>query len=364
MEPALSPERQRLLQLLRSRGRRAGHDIIAHTLRGLGITYIFSVGGAPVDAALAACARAGIRVIGARHQHGAVLMSLAHNYVSGGLRSAVIVSAGPAMTNCATGILFGRDNRWPVLVIGGRLALSKHGGFQAFDGAHFFAPIAKWTALVDSADKLSATLSQATLAATSGPPGPVYLDVADGALAGYAKARTPAAAVRSPLLAHSGVNTNLIEPASLRDAVTLLSQARRPTMLIGKGARWSEPTPLLRRLAEEFTIPFAASPMGRGLLPDDHPLCFSALRGRMLAETDLVLVIGARFDWTFRFGTEISEQAKIIRIDVDPIEAADVLGRGSVCRATRRGYCDNCSPPWARMPNLAASNAIVGGSMI
>jgi thiamine pyrophosphate-dependent acetolactate synthase large subunit-like protein len=118
------------------------------------------------------------------------------------------------------------------------------------------------------------------------------------------------------------------QPAHLGDAVSLLSGARRPAMLIGKGARWSEPSALLRRLADEYAIPFATSPMGRGLLPDDHPLCFSAVRGRMLADADVVLMVGARFNWTFRFGTEISTSAQIVRIDVDPVEAAEVLGRG------------------------------------
>lgn len=323
MQPALSPARERLQQLLRSRGRRTGSEIVAQTLQGLGITHVYGVGGVPVDATLAACATGGMRVIGARHQQGAVLMSLAHNYVSGGLRSAVIVSAGPAVTNCATGILFGNENRWPVLVIGGRRGLSTPGSFQAFDGAMLFAPIAKWTAVVDSADQLNATLAQAAFAATDGPHGPVYLDITEEALAGYAEF-TPPPSARNPPLQAPLSSTN----ASLREAVALLSQARRPAMLIGKGARWSEPSALLRRLADEYTIPFATSPMGRGLLPDDHALCFSAIRGRMLAEADVVLAIGMRFDWTFRFGTEISTLARIIRVDVDPIEAAGVLGRG------------------------------------
>ena len=73
-DTALSPERTRLLQLLRSKGRRVGNDILAQTLHGLGITHIFGTGGAPVDATLAACARAGMRVIGTRHQQAAALM--------------------------------------------------------------------------------------------------------------------------------------------------------------------------------------------------------------------------------------------------------------------------------------------------
>ena len=157
----------------------------------------------------------------------------------------------------------------------------------------------------------------------------MYVDVEEEAFVETADAAPPTASPDpSPPFTVPGGAANAIDPASLRAAFSLLSRARRPAMLIGKGARWSEASPLLRRLAGEHAIPFATSPMGRGLLPDDHRLCFSAVRGRMLADADLVLVIGARFDWTFRFGAEIPASARIIRVDIDPVEAAGVLGRG------------------------------------
>lgn len=329
MEPVLSPERSRLLQLLRSKVRTVGHDIVAQTLRRIGVTHVFGSGGNPTDATLAACARAGIRVIGARHQQGAVLMSLAYNYVSGGLRSAVIVASAPAVTNCATGVLVGHDNRWPLLMIGGRRGLSRPGSFQAFDGAQFFAPITKSSALVDSADRVAAGVSLAARMAMCGTPGPAYLDIAEEALDGIADFAAPAAGASGPAPEPSkDAYACQVDPARIRAAVAMLLQARRPVVLIGKGARWSEPSELLRQLTDDWTIPFATSPMGRGMLPDDHPLCFSAIRGRMLADADLVLVVGARLDWAFRFGSEISSQAQVIHIDIDATEASNVLNRG------------------------------------
>lgn len=329
MESALSPQRRRLLQVLRSKGRASGHDIVALTLRGIGITHVFGSGGNPTDTTLAACARAGIRVIGTRHQQGAVLMSLAYNYVSGALRSAVIVASAPAVTNCATGVLVGHDNRWPLLVIGGRRGLFRPGSFQEFDGAEFFAPITKSSALVDRTDRVAAGVSLAARMAMYGTPGPAYLDIAEEALDGVADFAAPGAGASLPACELSeDVHACQIDPASLRAAAAMLLQARRPAVLIGKGARWSEPSELLRQLTDDWTIPFATSPMGRGMLPDDHPLCFSAIRGRMLADADLVLVVGARLDWTFRFGSEISPQAQVIHIDIDATEAASVLNRG------------------------------------
>ena len=194
MDAPLNPRRL-LLETLDASERR-GHDVVARVLRDLGITHVFGVGGVPVDATLGACARLGLRVIGVRHQQGAVLMSLAFNYVSGGLHSAVIVSAGPAVTNCATGLLVGKENCWPLLVIAGRRGLAIPGAFQAFDGAAFVSPVAKWTALVADTAELSHVLTQAAVTAISGAPGPVYIDVAEEALGGYAQAQVCAASVR------------------------------------------------------------------------------------------------------------------------------------------------------------------------
>ncbi|MGH7828695.1 MAG: thiamine pyrophosphate-binding protein, partial [Candidatus Binatia bacterium] len=115
------------------------------------------------------------------------------------------------------------------------------------------------------------------------------------------------------------------EPAApdvraVRQAADILSQAKRPLLIVGKGLRWSEPYAELSRLVSEWGIPFIASPMGRGALPDDHPLCCSAVRGLAQSKADAVLLLGARLDWTFRFGSEIPADAKLIQVDIHPPE--------------------------------------------
>lgn len=321
--------RQALLQSMRAKRLCTGHEHVAGALAACGITHVFGVNGTPIDGILAACVHVGLRVIGARHQQGAALMSLAHNYVAGRLCSAVVVSPGPGAMNAATGLLYGHDNRWPLLVIGARRALAFPSGFQDFDGARCFAPVTKATVCVDSIETLATALHEAFGTASSSPPGPVYVEVSPQALNASVDTRS-AAPWQAPSRAQLLRGTEGAEPdaARLAEAVALLAQARRPVLLVGKGARWSEPTPLLLHLADTFGMAFAASPMGRGLLPDDHPMCFTAVRARMLADADLVLMVGARLDWTFRYGIEISPQARMVRVDADPAEAAQVLGRG------------------------------------
>jgi len=327
--PRAQDTRQALMRRLKRAGLASGHQIVARSLAANGITHVYGVPGRPIDATLAACARAGIRVIGARHQQGAALMSVSHNYVAGGLRSAVIVSAGPAVTNAATGLLVAHDNRWPLLVMGGRKspAAGHEGAFQAFDGCAFFAPITKHASVANRADDLAGAIDQGCRLAVAGAPGPVYLDLGEEALA----ARTWAS---PPQDRRSGEKSPRTAPEvpprdALREAAAALSGARRPVLLIGKGIRWSGDWAPLRRIVDEACMPFAAAPMARGFIPDDHPLCVTAVRGQALAEADLVLMVGARFNWTFHHGIEIPPDARVLRIDIDPEESRQVLGRGT-----------------------------------
>lgn len=313
--------RAALLQRLRCKSGRPGHRVVADTLRALDITHVYAVRGTPIDNVLGSCARVGLRVIGARHQQSAVLMSLAHNYVAGGLRAACVVSAASAVTNSATGLMCGLDNRWPALVIGGRRSWTRRGGFQAFDGARFVAPIVKHAASVDGTHLLADALREAAAAAISGAPGPAYVDVHEAVLTGMAP--SPATVTRA-----SRAEAGDAAAASVDAAAALIGASGRRALVIGKGARWSSPSSLLRRLVDDHAFAFAASPMGRGLLPDDDPRCASTVRAAMLGHADVVVVVGARFDWTWRYGCEIGADARIVHIDIDAAEAQDVLGRG------------------------------------
>jgi 2-hydroxyacyl-CoA lyase 1 len=336
----------------------SGHELIAHALQVGGVDHVYAVAGTPIDSTLAACADAGIRVIGARHQQGATLMSVAHNYVAGRTRSAVIVSAGPAATNCATGILVAHDNRWPLLVIAGRrpLALRGQGSFQDFAGERFFAPITKDARVLGDAQSIVTAIAASLDLTMHGAPGPVYLDIAEEALAGLAPVTLGQRVTRyTPDREASGARPD----ARLADAVAAIAQARRPALLIGVQARWSTPWTALRRLVEEHSVPFASAPMARGYLSDDHPLCMNRQRARMLANADVVIVVGARLDWTFRFGSEISPAARLVLIDADREEFVDVLGRGIVLSGRCQEILEELlsaldAPAVARAPRDAA----------
>jgi len=287
-----------------------GHTLVAETLKALGVTHVYCVSGTPIRETFAKCADLGILPIGVRHQQAGVMMATAQNYATGRLTAVAIVSAGPAVTNAATGILVAKDNFWPVVVLGGRrpLSMQRMGSFQELDGATLYRSITKWSALVETTSSIPAYLDRAFKLAMSGRPGPVYLDLPEDILTGFA----------------SGADALFPDPPqppppnadSTQQAAAILLQAKRPAIIIGKGIRWSQPGEELQRLVDEFGIPFTTSPMGRGYLPDDHPLCCNDAHRLLVSKADAILLVGARLDWTFRFGSEFARDAKLIQIDV------------------------------------------------
>ncbi len=288
-----------------------------------GVTHIYAVSGIPVQELLAAAVGAGIRVIGTRHQQAAVLMAIAHNYTVGRLNAVVVVSAGPAVTNVATGLLVARDNAWPVIVLGGYRTGDTGGqqGFQQLDATELYKSITKWTRYIDNTDDISCLINKAFDVAVTGRPGPVYLDVPECVLRMLYTCGSvePTVSQRDKVIINQG---------EINQVAALLRNARQPAFILGRGTRWGLIPDDLSGLLEQQHIAFISSPMGRGILSDEHPLCFNRAKHQLQATADVVVVLGARLNWTFRFGSQINPNAKVIQVDTDPEE---VVKNKKVC---------------------------------
>ena len=311
---ALSQEQRTLLGRNLSRKLADGHTLVAQSFKRLGITHVYCVSGTPIRETFARCGESGMRLIGVRHQQAGVMMAIAQNYITGRLTAVSILSAGPAVTNAATSILVARDNCWPLIVLGGRRPLSMQGmgSFQELDSIPIYKSITKWSALVESTSSIPAYLERAFRIAVGGRPGPVYLDLPEEVLSGLA---IPSDLDPEPCDSRPAPDANAI-----KHAADLLRSSVRPAIIIGKGVRWSEPYEELNRLVNDHAFPFITSPMGHGYLPDDHPLCCNHARGLLLSKADVGLLLGARLDWSFRFGSELARDVKLIQIDIDPSE--------------------------------------------
>ena len=230
-----------------------------------------------------------------------------------------IFSPGPAITNAITGILIAKDNCWPILVIGGATPLSMKGMgcFQEFNAVPVMQPITKWSALISHVEDIPEAIEKAFKISTSGRYGPVYLEIPEDVLT--------AKGLRSSLdsLSLSKEVAPSVNLDSIQIVGEILLSAKRPLIIIGKSIRWFNAREEIRLLIEQYKIPFITSPMGQGYLPDDHLYCFNTDRSYIQQCADVVLIAGARLNWTFRYGSELNSQAKIIQFDADEKE----LGR-------------------------------------
>ena len=303
----LSAEKRSLFRQRMDSVRLTGSELVARSLYECGITHVYGVSGEPSGKVLAACPRHNIRPLGVYHQTAAVCMALAHNYQAGGLVAATLVSAGPAATNAITGLLVAHDNCWPVVVLGARRT-----SFQRCDVLPMVREVTKQTIQVTSPHAIREAIHEARQTAVSGRPGPVYVDLQEDVFSQRSLAG-PCRQITSSMLPES---VSPFSPTETDRVAATLVSARRPALLLGKGVRWTLDPNQLKRLVEALDLPVITSPMGRGFVPDDHPLCFNRARGALQSQADAVLILGARLNWMFRHGTEISREAKVFRVDI------------------------------------------------
>lgn len=289
-----------------------GHTSTALVLRNLGITRVYGIAGVPIYETLASCVNHGVRVIATRHQQGAGLMAAAQNYLEGRVTAVALVSSGPAVTNLATAMLVARDNGWPLVALGAPRPSKLSGGFQELDAVPIFRPITKFAGTLTAASEIGPALQHACAVAAEGRPGPVYLELPEDVL--KQKCSAPSESYRPR------EEPRPIDAEAVRRAAELLTRAKRPAVLITESIRWAEPYAELTQLIDCLDAPFAASPMGRGYLPDDHPRCYDNVRSSLLSTADAVLLVGAKLDWVFRFGAEISRDARLVQIAIDESE--------------------------------------------
>jgi thiamine pyrophosphate-dependent acetolactate synthase large subunit-like protein len=294
-----------------------GGRLAAKQLKQAGIDTIFTVLAGPMIEVLAGAVAEGIRVVNCRHEVSAGFAASAWGWAKK-KPGVLVVGSGPGMTNAVTPMHVATESAMPLVVLGGSSAgpMRGIGAFQEADQVAFAQPGCKWATQVDSVERVPEFVHLALGRAASGRPGAVYVDfpghIPSSTVAEErVRLRTGSPRVYAPQPDTQGV-----------DAIAaMLAEAERPLILIGKGAHWSGASDALTKLVD-LGIPFVASPMGRGIVPDDHPMCMNAARGGALAGADAVLMAGGRFNWIFQFGRprRFAPDARLAQIDIHPEE--------------------------------------------
>src|SRR5439155_14061983 len=205
-----------------------------------------------------------------RHEQAASMM--AHAWTRVTRRPGVCMGcSGPGATNLVTGVANAFADAAPLIAIGGASPRVYQGmeAFQEIDQVGVMRPITKWTERIYDAKRIPDVVATAFRQATSGRPGPVYLDLPGDVLGEEVEesALTFAAPWRpSP--------RTLGDPAAVREAIALLGRAERPLIIGGSGVWWSDAAAAFQAFVEATGIPFYTTPISRGTVPEDHPLAF------------------------------------------------------------------------------------------
>ncbi|MEE8337261.1 MAG: thiamine pyrophosphate-binding protein [Dehalococcoidia bacterium] len=293
----------------------SGAQLIARQLKIAGIDTIFTVLAGPMIEVLSAAHEEGIAVISCRHEMNAAFAASAWGYLND-RAGVVVVGSGPAMTNTVTPMYVATESSMPLLVLGGSAADGQLGlgAFQETNQVAFADPATKWAQRVDLTARIPELVHLALGRAVTGRPGAVYLDFPGNLVS----AKVAEADVRmresAPVIAQPAG-----DPAAIEQIAEMLATAERPLVLIGKGAAWSGAGDSLEQLVGRG-IPFLASPMGRGTVPDDDAMCMGAARSAAMAGADAVLMVGARFNWMYQFGRRLKEGVRIAQIDIEAEE--------------------------------------------
>lgn len=299
-----------------------GSEILAKALRREGVDDLFFLMGGPMLAAEAACIEEGIRPLDARHEQAAVFMAQAYSRLLN--RPAVCMAAsGPGVTNLVTGIANALIDCVPIIAIGGSSPVNLYGrqAFQEIDQVSMMRPCVKWAERIYHPKRIPELVHMAFQKAMTGKPGPVYLDLPGDIL--YQK--VDEAEIDWTLSGQSLERARPQgDPAKVAQLIDALAAAERPVVISGGGVLWSEAWDELREFVEKASVPFYTTPQGRGVIPEDHPLCYLTVRSAAFREADLIVIVGTRMNYIISHAAapRFNADAKIARIDIDAEEIA------------------------------------------
>ncbi len=293
-----------------------GSYLVARTLKEEGVDHIFFLMGGPNYEIINNSEDMGIKAIDFRHEQAAAMAAHAYARVSGkpGVTTA---ASGPGTLNLLTGQYNAFIDCAPMITLGGAGPISDFGrdGFQEVDQVGIFEPISKAVMRPTDPARYPEHVSTAFRIATTGRPGPVYIDCNEDVLYGEVNEEDAAPPSRAENRARPAGDEDAI-----RETIKLLRESSRPVLLAGGGVWWSQAWEEMREFVDRAGIPFYTAPISRGLIPEDHPLSFPAARSSALREADLVIVVGTRFNWIMTFGRRLGANAKIVQVDIHEAE--------------------------------------------
>ncbi len=311
-----------------------GMYILARALRLLGIDAMYGLVGIPVTDFAYLVQEEGIRFVGFRHEQQAGMAAATHGYLTR-TPGVLLTVSSLGFLNGLTATANATVNCYPMIQISGSSEREpidlNQGNYEALDQLSIAKPLVKAAYRVNRPEDIPTALVRAYRSAISGRPGGVYLDITTpclGAVMDKAEADklffTPVDMCPSMPPA----------PEAVDRAMELIAGAKKPVILIGKGAAYACVEGQLKELVEKTGIPYLPMSMAKGVLPDGGSLSALSCRSTVMSQADVVVLAGARLNWLLSRGHgKWSPDTKFVQLDIAPEEidcnrpiAAPVIG--------------------------------------
>ncbi|GMR46456.1 hypothetical protein PMAYCL1PPCAC_16651, partial [Pristionchus mayeri] len=297
-----------------------GATIIAKALKNQGVEYVFGVVGIPIVEVAVAAQANGLKYIGCRNEQAACYAAQAMGYLTR-KPAVVLVVPGPGVLHSIGGLANATVNCWPVICIGGSADRDQdgRGGFQEWPQVESARSACKFAAQISSLQSIPYLVQKAVRSCLYGRPGAVYLDMPGNFVLATCEESTIPVVAPIPLWAPVSVPPQ----NTINDALSLIKNAKRPLVIIGKGAAWSEQGSVMaQRFLTRTQLPWLPTPGGKGIVSDTHHNNVNAARSFALRNADLVLLIGARLNWMLHFGLppRFHNDCKLVQIDLSAEE--------------------------------------------
>ncbi|WP_028227146.1 oxalyl-CoA decarboxylase [Paraburkholderia ferrariae] len=334
-----------------------GFHLVIDALKLNDIDTIFGLVGIPITDLARLAQAEGMRFIGFRHEQNAGNAAAVAGYMTKKPGICLTVSA-PGFLNGLTALANATTNCFPMILISGsserEIVDLQQGDYEEMDQLNAAKPYAKAAYRVLHAEDIGIGVARAIRAAVSGRPGGVYLDLPAKLLAQTIDA---VKGQQSLVKVVDAAPRQIPAPEAVKRALDVLRNAKRPLILLGKGAAYAQADASIRALVEKSGIPYLPMSMAKGLLPDTHAQSASAARSFVLAESDAVLLVGARLNWLLSHGKGKTWGAPVakqfVQIDIAPteidsnvaIEAPLIGDIGSCVEALLEGIGDDFPQP-------------------
>ena len=335
-----------------------GFHLVIDALKLNGINTIYGVPGIPITDLGRMAQAAGVRVLSFRHEQNAGYAASIAGFLTKRPGVCLTVSA-PGFLNGLTALAHATTNCFPMILISGsserEIVDLQQGDYEEMDQLAIAKPLCKAAFRVLHAQDIGIGLARAIRAAVSGRPGGVYLDLPAKL---FGQVMNADAGERSLVKVIDAAPEQIPSPSSVKRALDVLKGAKRPLIILGKGAAYAQADEAIKNFVETSGVPFLPMSMAKGLLPDLHPQCAGAARSTVLKDADVVMLIGARLNWLLSHGkgkTWGEAPKKFIQVDIEPKEmdsnveiVAPVVGDIGSCV---QAFLDAMGANWSAAPS-------------